>query len=341
MSIPPFNAPQADLPFDAVLPVLRTAGEETRLRILALLVEGELTVSDLTEILGQSQPRISRHLKVMVESGLVERHREGSWVFYRLAEGTPEAQLTHRILSLLDRTDRVTGADRERFATVRAQRSAAAQAFFAKLAPQWDRLRSLHVSENLVESAIIEMLGDKPLGNVLDLGTGTGQILKLLSPRARRAVGVDASHAMLSVARANMQAAGLGYIELRQGDIYAPSLPRDGFDLVVIHQVLHYLDDPQRAVAEAARLVGPAGRLMVVDFAAHQVEQLRETAGHRRLGFAHEQIASWMLAAGLEAPAVRDLAPPGGDPGKLTVTIWLGRDRRLISDAPAALMNVA
>jgi ubiquinone/menaquinone biosynthesis C-methylase UbiE/DNA-binding transcriptional ArsR family regulator len=341
MSNPPFTASQADLPFDAVLPVLRTAGEETRLRILALLLEGELTVSDLTEILGQSQPRISRHLKVMVETGLVERHREGSWVFYRLAEGTHEAQLTRRILSLLDRTDRVTGADRERFATVRAQRSAAAQAFFAKLAPQWDRLRSLHVSENLVESAIIEMLGDKPLGNVLDLGTGTGQILKLLAPRARRAVGVDASHAMLSVARANMQAAGLGNIELRQGDIYAPSLPRDGFDLVVIHQVLHYLDDPQRAVAEAARLVGPAGRLLVVDFAAHQVEQLRDTAGHRRLGFAHDQIASWMQAAGLEAPSVRDLAPPDGDPGKLTVTIWLGRDRRLISDAPAALMNVA
>jgi ubiquinone/menaquinone biosynthesis C-methylase UbiE/DNA-binding transcriptional ArsR family regulator len=324
-----------------VLPVLRTAGEETRLRILALLCAGELTVSDLTEILGQSQPRISRHLKVMVETGLVARHREGSWVFYRLAEGTHEAELTRLIVGSLDPSDRVTGADRERFATVRAQRSAAAQAFFAKLAPQWDRLRSLHVSEKSVESAIVEVLGDKSLGNVLDLGTGTGQILKLLAPRAQRAVGVDASHAMLSVARANMQAAGFGNIELRQGDIYALSLPRNAFDLVVIHQVLHYLDDPQRAVAEAARLVAPAGRLMVIDFAAHQVEQLRETAGHRRLGFTHEQIASWMQAADLEAKWARDLTPPDGDPGKLTVTIWLGRDRRLIIDAPPALMNVA
>jgi ubiquinone/menaquinone biosynthesis C-methylase UbiE len=329
------------LAFEAVLPVLRTAGEETRLRILALLAEGELTVSDLTEILGQSQPRISRHLKVMVEAGLLMRHREGSWVFYRLAQGTQQADFMRHIIASLDRGDRVTGADRERFATVRAQRSAAAQAFFAKLAPQWDRLRSLHAPEHAVEAAIAEVMDEKPFRSVLDLGTGTGQILKLVAPRAARAVGVDASHAMLSVARANMQAAGLLNVDLRQGDVYALSLPRDSFDLVVIHQVLHYLDDPQRAVTEAARLVAPAGRLLVVDFAAHQVEQLRESSGHRRLGFTHGQIAGWMQAAGLEARSVRDLAPPDGDPNKLTVTIWLGHDQRIVADAPPALMHVA
>ncbi|MBW0004859.1 MAG: metalloregulator ArsR/SmtB family transcription factor [Hyphomicrobiales bacterium] len=330
-----------DLPFEAALPVLRTAGEETRLRILALLGEGELTVSDLTEILGQSQPRISRHLKVMVEAGLLLRYREGSWVFYRLAEGTKEAAFLRRIIASLDRDDPVIGADRERFATVRKQRSAAAQAFFAKLAPQWDLMRSLHVPEHAVEAAISEVIGEKELRSVLDLGTGTGQILKLVAPLAARAVGVDASHAMLSVARANMQAAGLMNVDLRQGDIYALSLPRDAFDLVVIHQVLHYLDDPQRAVAEAARLVAPSGRLLVVDFAAHQMEQLRESSGHRRLGFTHEQIAGWMRAAGLETASVRDLAPPDGDPGKLTVTLWLGRDLRVVNDAPPALMHVA
>jgi ArsR family transcriptional regulator len=329
------------LPFDAVLPVLRTAGEETRLRILALLAEGELTVSDLTEILGQSQPRISRHLKVMVEAGLIARHREGSWAYYRLAEGTPEAELTRAIVAGLDRADRITGADRERFATVRAQRSAAAQAFFAKLAPQWDRLRSLHAPEHAVEAAILEVVDEKPFRSVLDLGTGTGQILKLVAPRAQRAVGIDASHAMLSVARANMQAAGLNNVDLRQADLFALSLPRSSFDLVVLHQVLHYLDDPQRAVKEAARMVAPSGRLLIVDFAAHQVEQLRESSGHRRLGFAHEQIEGWMRAAGLEAASVRDLAPPDGDPGKLTVTLWLGRDPRIISDAPRALAHVA
>jgi ubiquinone/menaquinone biosynthesis C-methylase UbiE len=179
------------------------------------------------------------------------------------------------------------------------------------------------------------------LRSVLDLGTGTGQILKLVAPLATRAVGVDASHAMLSVARANMQAAGLTNVDLRQGDIYALSLPRDSYDLVVIHQVLHYLDDPQRAVTEAARLLAPSGRLLIVDFAAHQMEQLRETSGHRRLGFAHEQIAGWMRTCGLEAATVRDLAPPDGDPGKLTVTLWLGRDPRVVADAPPALMHVA
>jgi ubiquinone/menaquinone biosynthesis C-methylase UbiE len=329
------------LPFDAVLPVLRTAGEETRLRILALLAEGELTVTDLTEILCQSQPRISRHLKVMVEAGLLVRYREGSWVFYRLAEGTRQADFMRNIIASLDRSDPVTGADRERFATVRAQRSAAAEAFFAKLAPQWDRLRSLHAPEHAVEAAIIEAIEEKPFRSVLDLGTGTGQILRLVAPRAQRAVGVDASHAMLSVARANMQAAGLANVDLRQGDVYALSLPRGSFDLVVLHQVLHYLDDPQRAVTEAARMVAPAGRLLVVDFAAHQVEQLRESSGHRRLGFTHEQIAGWMRTAGLEARSVRDLAPPDGDPDKLTVTLWLGQDQRLVSDAPPALMHVA
>ena len=331
----------ATLPFNAVLPVLRTAGEETRLRILALLAEGELTVSDLTEILRQSQPRISRHLKVMVEAGMLVRHREGSWVFYRLAEGTRQAEFLRHVIACLDRDDRVTGADRERLATVRTQRSASAQAFFAKLAPQWDSLRSLHAPEHAVEAAIIETIEERPFRSALDLGTGTGQILKLVAPRAARAVGVDASHAMLSVARANMQAAGLANVDLRQGDVYALSLPRGSFDLVVIHQVLHYLDDPQRAVSEAARMVAPSGRLLIVDFAAHQVEQLRESSGHRRLGFSHEQIEGWMRAAGLEAAVVRDLAPPDGDPAKLTVTLWLGTDPRIVSDAPPALMHVA
>ena len=307
---------------------LNAASEAMRLRVLALLGEGELSVSDLTDILGQSQPRISRHLKVLVEAGLVERHREGAWAFFRLADSV-SSRLLPPILAALDRGDPPLAEDRERLASVRARRSDAAQAFFARLAPHWDELRSLHASEEAVEAAIREVVGPGRIGSLLDLGTGTGRMLQLLAPQVDRAVGLDASHAMLSVARANLARAGLGRIELRQADIYAPALARGGFDLVVVHQVLHYLDDPARALAQAARLLAPGGRLLVVDFAPHGREVLRDAQGHRRLGFARDQVAAWFDEAGLASDAIRELPPPPGAAGEpLIVTLWLGRDRR-------------
>ena len=301
--MPDTPSPSLNLTLD----VLRAAAEETRLRILALLTEGELSVSDLTDILGQSQPRISRHLKLLVEAGLVERHREGAWAFFRL-------------------TDRLEG--------VRAQRSQAAQAFFSRLAPEWDRIRSLHAPETVVEAAVLDALGTRSIRNLVDLGTGTGRMLQLLAPRALRTVGLDASHAMLSVARANLEKAGLRGIELRQGDIYAPPFPRDTFDLVVIHQVLHYLDDPARAIREAARLVAPGGRILVVDFAPHSLEFLREAQAHRRLGFAPTQVAGWLDEAGLDCTLNREIAPPKKGDEHLTVSLWLGQDRRVVTDWP-------
>src|SRR3712207_2529633 len=211
-----------DLPtLNETLVTLRAAAEETRLRILALLADGELSVSDLTDILGQSQPRISRHLKLLVDAGLVERHREGAWAFFRLAEQESASSILRPILGALDPSDHPVAADRQRLAAVRRQRAEAAQGFFARLAPEWDRLRSLQAPEDLVESAILEALGGKPVRNLLDLGTGTGRMLQVLGPRAARAVGLDANHAMLSVARANLERAGVR-AELRQGDIYAP-----------------------------------------------------------------------------------------------------------------------
>ena len=320
------------------LGTLRAAAEETRLRILALLAESELSVSDFTDILGQSQPRISRHLKLLVEAGLVERHREGAWAFFRLAEQGPAAGALRSVLSTLDGSDHRLASDRERLSAVRRQRAQAAQSFFARLAPDWDRLRSLQAPESLVESAILEALGPKALLNLLDLGTGTGRMLQLLGPHAIRAVGLDASHAMLSVARANLERAGLR-AELRQGDIYAPPFARASFDLVVIHQVLHYLDDPARALHEAGHLVAPGGRVLVVDFAPHGLEFLRETQAHRRLGFATEQIVGWMQEAGLDCTLTRELAPPRNGDDQLTVTLWLGQDRRIVTDWPLAASN--
>lgn len=314
------RAPSA-IPFADALGVLRAAAEETRLRILALLMEGELSVSDLTDILGQSQPRISRHLKLLVEAGLVERHREGAWAFFRLIEA--RTGLVEPLVGGLDRASAPLSEDRARLDAVRVQRAEAAQTFFSRLAPKWDQLRSLHVPEAMVEAAVLDVLGPRPVRSLIDLGTGTGRMLGLLAPRAGRATGLDSSHAMLSVARANLERAGLSGVDLRQGDIHAPPFGRGGFDLVVVHQVLHYLDDPARALREAARLVAPGGRLLVVDFAPHDLEFLREDQAHRRLGFADDQVAGWLADAGLGPASVRHLVPGGAGDDQLTVTLWL------------------
>ncbi|GEP04135.1 ArsR/SmtB family transcription factor [Methylobacterium oxalidis] len=316
----------APVPFADALGVLRAAAEETRLRILALLADGELSVSDLTDILGQSQPRISRHLKLLVEAGLIERHREGAWAFFRLCEGA--AGLVDPLIAGLDRGVPPLSEDQARREAVRAQRAEAAQSFFARLAPKWDRLRSLHVPEATVEAAVLEVLGSRPIQSLIDLGTGTGRMLALLAPRAGRATGLDSSHAMLSVARANLERLGLSRVDLRQGDIHAPPFGRGSFDLVVVHQVLHYLDDPTRALREAARLVAPGGRLLVVDFAPHDLEFLRESQAHRRLGFAPEQVSAWLAEAGLGSVETRDLAPTAQAEHQLTVTLWLAEESR-------------
>jgi ubiquinone/menaquinone biosynthesis C-methylase UbiE/DNA-binding transcriptional ArsR family regulator len=319
---------------DETLTALRAVAEETRLRVLVLLAEGELSVSDLTEILSQSQPRISRHLKVLVESGLVDRHREGAWAFFRLAE-RGAARLLQPLLASLDRGDRRFAEDLERLTAVRDQRDRAAQALFARLAPQWDSVRSLHISEEAVEAAILDAVKPKEGDALVDLGTGTGRILQALAPRVGRAVGLDASHAMLSVARANLERAGIGRAELRQGDIYAPPFGRGEFDIVIVHQVLHYLDDPSRAVAQAARLVAPGGRLLIVDFAPHRLEFLRAESGHRRLGFAPEQVAGWLTEAGLTPRLRQDLAPPSEDRDGLTVSLWLADNGRVAAKGRA------
>lgn len=308
------------LSLDSAVGALRAAAEDTRLRILAMLTDGELSVSDLTDILGQSQPRISRHLKVLCEAGLVGRHREGAWAFFRLVEGTG---LIDPLIASLERASPPLSEDRARLDAVRSQRADAAQSFFARLAPKWDQLRSLHVPEATVEAAVLEALGPQKVQNLIDLGTGTGRMLGLLAKHASRAVGLDSSHAMLSVARANLERDGLSRVDLRQGDIHAPPFGRGTFDLVLVHQVLHYLDDPARALREAARLVAPGGRLLVVDFAPHDLEFLRETQAHRRLGFAAEQVTAWLDDAGLGAVQTRDLVPVGEAGDQLTVTLWL------------------
>lgn len=318
--------------FDALLAALAAAGEATRLRLLALLAEAELTVTELVTILGQSQPRISRHLKLLVEAGLVERHREGAWVFFLVAQSGAAAGLARDLIARLDSGDPQLNVDRARLAEVRQARAEHAARYFETHAAHWDDVRAMHVSEERVEGAILDVVGTPPMRALLDLGTGTGRMLELLAPLAQRAVGIDQSPQMLNVARVRLERAGLRNVQLRQGDIYAVPGEPDFYDLVIIHQVLHYLDDPLRAVREAARALRAGGRLIIVDFAPHAEESLRAGHAHRRLGFAAEEVAGFMTACGLEYLTRCDLVPEKREGGKLTVSLWLGRDRRVITD---------
>jgi len=326
---------RAHLPFDTIYEALKAAAEATRLRILALLAEAELTVSDLTAILRQSQPRISRHLRLLAEAGLVERFREGSWAFFRLGDRGDAVKLARELISHLDPEDVTLSRDRERLAAVRAQRAQAAQNYFRQHAAEWDRIRKLHVADEAVEAAIIGALADAPVRALLDLGTGTGRILELLAPQIERGLGLDLSLDMLSLARARLDRAGLRHCSVRQGDIYDLALPKDSFDAVVIHQVLHFLEDGARAIEEAARVLRPGGRLLVVDFAPHDLEFLRDEHAHRRLGFSPESVTQWMKAAGLTVLLQQSLPPEPASEGKIAVSLWLGRDPRLALAAPA------
>src|SRR5205085_595105 len=223
----------------------------------------------------------------------VERFREGSWAFFRLGERGGPADLARVVIGRLKADDSIVVRDRERLATVRAARAAAAQNYFRRHAAQWDRIRRLHVADAAVEDAIRAALADKPIRSLLDLGTGTGRMLELFGPEIERGLGIDMSLDMLTLARARLERAGLKHCSVRQGDIYELPLPKDSFDVVIVHQVLHFLDDGGRAIAEAARTLRPQGRLLVVDFAPHDLEFLREEHAHLRLGFTPEAISQW------------------------------------------------
>ncbi len=319
------------LSFDKMITALEALAEPTRLRLVVLLSEAELTVTELTAILGQSQPRVSRHLKLLVEAGLVERHREGSWAFFKLAESSA-ARTASNAITQLDTKDEVLLSDRERLAQTRAMRTAQAADYFSKQAKSWDQLRALHIGDARVEASVLALIGTKPISALLDLGTGTGRMLEVLAPHAIRAVGVDQSPAMLSVARANLERATIKNVQLRQGDIYALPIERDAYDLVIVHQVLHYLDDPARALREAARTLMPQGRMVIIDFAPHMEEALRMHHAHRRLGFERIEIEGFMSDAGLKSLDYKALVPSKNTEAKLTVSIWLGQDMRMRSD---------
>jgi ubiquinone/menaquinone biosynthesis C-methylase UbiE len=315
---------------DQMVDILKAAAESSRLRILSLLSRGDLTVSDLTDILAQSQPRVSRHLKLLMEAGLVVRYQEGSWAFFRLSDEERVRNFIQAIVSRMETGEGLLGRDGERLEQVKVRRQARAKDYFDQNAAAWDRLRTLHAPDRAVEDTVLRVLGRRGFQSMLDLGTGTGRLLVLCASLYRRGTGIDMSREMLAVARANLDRAGVTHAQVRQGDIYAPPVERDSFDLVTIHQVLHYLEEPGRAIKEAARLLRAGGRLLLVDFAPHNLEFLREEHAHLRLGFSDQQIRDWFAEAEIDMEAIESIAPKADGEAGLTVKVWVGRDRRLL-----------
>lgn len=305
---------------DELLQGLRAAAEPTRLRLLGLCAHAELTVSDLVEILGQSQPRVSRHLKLLVDAALLQRHQEGSFAYFRLADRGPGAELARQIVDLLPPEDPMHARDLDRLQQVQAAWAAKAAAYFRRNAANWSRVRELHVDSNQVDQALREIFEHEPAQNLLDVGTGTGHVLQLLGKQLESAVGIDLSRDMLTVARANLFRAGLRHCQVRHAEMTSLPFPSGHFDAVTLHMVLHYAVRPAAAIQEAARVLRPGGRLVVIDFLPHRREELRREQAHRWLGFSDKSIANFFADAGLIAQAPRHLA---GNP--LTIALWAGR----------------
>lgn len=306
-----------------LIDILRALADPTRLRIAALLRALELSVGEIAQILQQSQPRVSRHVRILADAGLIERRKEGSWVFLRLRTDD-EVKAVRDFLTVmpLSEAEQATVAgDLAALKSVQAQRAEAANQYFAEHAAEWDEIRSLHVAEAEVEQAMLRLMHKRRLGHVLDIGTGTGRTAELFAPEARRVTALDRSPEMLRLARARLTGKEWA-VELVQGDFYALPLKDEGADTVLLHQVLHFAQAPERVIAEAARVMRPGGHILIVDFASHDREELRAQAAHARLGFSDAQIRGWFASNGLIVEASDGLSG-----GELTVRLWLGRRR--------------
>ncbi len=297
--------------------LFQALADPTRLRILALLQVMELSVGELAQLLGQSQPRVSRHVRILGDSAMIGRRKEGSWVYLQLAEPARTRELFELSRGLDPEAEQLFAGDAARLDSVRSDRAEAARRYFEAHAATWDSIRSLHTADEEIERAIADLLSDRPIGALLDVGTGTGRMLELFAPKADSAIGIDRSSEMLRLARVKLEQAGVSGASLRQGDMYALPLGDGCADSIILHQVLHYAQQPGAAIVEAARVLAPGGRLLVIDFAQHDRAELKEQDAHLRLGFADDAMRGWFAAAGLELDRTERL---GG--GELTVIIW-------------------
>lgn len=318
-------------------PIFRALGDDTRLRIMLLLQVMELSVGELALVLEQSQPRVSRHVRILVEAGLAERRKEGAWVFLRDALVRDDAEPA-RLLSNFMRSREAIGPDLgeqsrrdvARLEAIRAQRDERAAHYFAEQASNWDSLRSLYIPEAEIESQLQSLLGGTPLGRLLDIGTGTGRMVELFADSSERCTALDKSPEMLRLARAKLHNWPPERVELVQGDFNSLPFESASYDTVILHQVLHFAQNPGQVVGEAGRVTAADGRIAIVDFLPHAHEELRERDAHARLGFSDDQIASYLAGGGFALEARCTL--PGQS---LTVQIWLGRRKTTPAARPA------
>lgn len=317
---------------NTVVQAAKAVADPSRVRILAILDHHELTVSELVLVLGQSQPRVSRHLKLLQDAGFLHRKAEGRSAFYRLERAGPMAPLLRTVLADIDAGDPDIAADARRLQAIRDSRDEQARSYFEAVAGSWDGMRHRHVAETEIEQALVDMLRGRHVRSLLDLGTGTGRVLEIAAPHVEAGIGVDLSRDMLAVARHKLEAAGLHHCDVRHGDLRHLSLPDGSMDMAVLHHVLHFLDDPADALAEAARTLRPGGTLVVVDFATHDEDVLRTDHQHQRLGFDTDEMEDWCSAAGLEDVTARTFTPEKVDEETLTVVFWTATQRR---DAPS------
>ncbi len=311
---------------------LRAVAESTRLRIVAAVDHTELTVGELCRVLDQSQPRVSRHLKLLCDAGVLVRHAQGTSAFYRPSPSGTGSSIHGAVMALIDLNDPMHRRDAQRLAVVREDRAAEAESYFESIAADWNEMRQLHVADHDVERAMLEAVADVEIEALLDIGTGTGRVLEVFAPHIEQGIGVDLSAKMLNLARTRLDQAEIRHCSVQRGSAYDIDLPSGSTDVAVLHHVLHFLDDPGDAIAQAGSALRPGGRLVIVDFSPHSFESLRSNFSHRRLGFDDSEIDSWCEQAGLIDTSARHMHPTPTDAEQLTVSIWVASQR---PDTPA------